>query len=113
MVTPHRVTLVSYGGKPIPDEVAQSVVNFVVVYVIAFVVLSLALAWIELDFLSASSGVASALSGVGPGLGSVIGPAGTYAVLPDSAKLLLCVAMLLGRLEILTVLVLLTPGFWK
>jgi trk system potassium uptake protein TrkH len=57
--------------------------------------------------------VASALSGVGPGLGSVIGPAGTYAVLPDSAKLLLCVAMLLGRLEILTVLVLLTPGFWK
>ena len=113
MVTPHRVTLVSYGGKPIPDEVAQSVVNFVVVYVIAFVVLSLALAWIELDFLSASSGVASALSGVGPGLGSVIGPAGNYAVLPDSAKLLLCVAMLLGRLEILTVLVLLTRGFWK
>jgi trk system potassium uptake protein TrkH len=46
-------------------------------------------------------------------LGGVIGPAGNYAVLPDSAKLLLCVAMLLGRLEILTVLVLLTPGFWK
>jgi trk system potassium uptake protein TrkH len=113
MVTPHRVTLVSYGGKPIPDEVAQSVVNFVVVYVITFVVLSLALAWIGLDFLSASSGVASALSGVGPGLGQVIGPAGNYAALPDSAKLLLCVAMLLGRLEILTVLVLLTPGFWK
>jgi trk system potassium uptake protein TrkH len=113
MVTPHRVTLVSYGGKPIPDEVAQSVVNFVVVYVITFVVLSLALAWIGLDFLSAASGVASALSGVGPGLGAVIGPAGNYAVLPDSAKLLLCVAMLLGRLEILTVLVLLTPGFWK
>jgi trk system potassium uptake protein TrkH len=113
MVTPHRVTLVSYGGKPIPDEVAQSVVNFVVVYVITFVVLSLVLAWIGLDFLSASSGVASALSGVGPGLGEVIGPAGNYAALPDSAKLLLCVAMLLGRLEILTVLVLLTPGFWK
>ena len=77
MVTPHRVTLVSYGGKPIPDEVAQSVVNFVVVYVITFVVLSLALAWIGLDFLSASSGVASALSGVGPGLGQVIGPPAT------------------------------------
>ena len=65
MVSPHRVTLVSYGGKPIPDEVAQPVVNFVVVYVITFV----AFRGAGLDrahFLSASSGVASALSGLGP-----------------------------------------------
>jgi trk system potassium uptake protein TrkH len=113
MVTPHRVTVPTYGGKPIGDDVAQSVVNFVVVYVLAFVALSLALAWVGLDFLGAASGIASALSGVGPGLGDTIGPAGNYAALPAAAKLLLCAAMLLGRLEILTVLVLLTPGFWR
>ena len=113
MVTPHRVTMVTYAGKALPDDVVQSVVNFVVVFVLAFAALSLALAWTGLDFLSATSAVASALSGVGPGLGEVVGPAGNYTSLSPAAKLMLCFAMLLGRLEVLTVLVLLTPGFWR
>ncbi len=113
MVTPHRVTMVIYAGKALTDDVVQSVVNFVVVFVLAFAALSLALAWTGLDFLSATSAVASALSGVGPGLGDVVGPAGNYTSLSPAAKLTLCFAMLLGRLEVLTVLVLLTPGFWK
>jgi trk system potassium uptake protein TrkH len=59
------------------------------------------------------SGAATALANVGPGLGDIIGPAGTFAPLPDSAKWILSFAMLLGRLELVTVLVLLAPSFWR
>ena len=66
-----------------------------------------------LDFLSAISGAATAISNVGPGLGDVIGPAGTFISLPDGAKWLLSLGMLLGRLELFTVLVMLAPTFWR
>jgi trk system potassium uptake protein TrkH len=66
-----------------------------------------------LDFLTAASGAATAISNVGPGLGPRIGPAGTFATLPDAAKWLLSFGMLLGRLELFTVLVLLLPSFWR
>ena len=59
------------------------------------------------------SGAATAISNVGPGLGDIIGPAGTFQSLPDSAKWILSAGMLLGRLEIFTVLVLFSPRFWK
>jgi trk system potassium uptake protein TrkH len=59
------------------------------------------------------SGVAQALGNVGPGLGPIIGPAGTYAPLPDGAIWVLSIAMLLGRLELLTVLVLFSPVYWR
>ena len=71
------------------------------------------LALIGLDWTTALSGAATAVCNVGPGVGSIIGPAGNFSTLPDAAKWLLTVGMLLGRLEILTVLVLLTPVFWK
>ena len=66
-----------------------------------------------LDFMTAVSGAATAIANVGPGLGEVIGPSGNFASLPDAAKWLLSAGMLLGRLEIFTVLVLLTPTFWR
>ena len=66
-----------------------------------------------LDFLTAASGAASAIANVGPGLGPIIGPAGTFAPLSDAAKWILAAGMLLGRLELLTVLVLLAPAFWR
>jgi trk system potassium uptake protein TrkH len=66
-----------------------------------------------LDYLTAMTGAASAISNVGPGLGPVIGPSGTFAPLPDAAKWVLAAGMLLGRLELFTVLILLTPGFWR
>ena len=67
----------------------------------------------RLDPLSAISGSAASLSNVGPGLGAVIGPAGTYAPLPDMAKWVCSFMMLIGRLELMTVYVLLTAGFWR
>ena len=66
-----------------------------------------------LDFLTAVSGAATSISNVGPGLGPIIGPDGTFTTLPDAAKWLLSLGMLLGRLELFTILVLLAPSFWK
>ena len=66
-----------------------------------------------LDPITALTGAATAVCNVGPGLGPIIGPAGNFSSLPDSAKWLLSFGMLLGRLEILTVLVLMLPAFWR
>ena len=66
-----------------------------------------------LDLLTALSGAATAISNVGPGIGDVIGPHGSYGALPDEAKWLLSAGMLLGRLELFTVLVLFMPSFWR
>ena len=66
-----------------------------------------------LDFVTAVSGAATAITNVGPALGEIIGPAGNFLALPDAAKWLLSAGMLLGRLELLTVLVLFTPRFWQ
>ena len=66
-----------------------------------------------LDFVTALSGAATSISNVGPGLGEVIGADGNFSSLPDSAKWIMSFAMLLGRLEIFTVLVMLSPAFWQ
>jgi len=76
-------------------------------------VLSLLLSALGLDFVTAVSGAAACLGNVGPGLGPIIGPGGTFAPLPDTAKWLLALAMVLGRLELFTFLVLFTPRFWR
>ena len=81
-------------------------------YVTTFAAASIALAALGLDFETAITGAATAIANVGPGLGSVIGPAGNFATLPDAAKWLLCAVMILGRLEIIVVLLLFTPRFW-
>jgi trk system potassium uptake protein TrkH len=74
--------------------------------------LSLGLTAFGLDLVTSLSGAVSALANVGPGLGPIIGPAGTYASLPDGAKWLLAAGMLLGRLELFTILVLFQRAFW-
>jgi trk system potassium uptake protein TrkH len=91
----------------------MSVMSFFFFYVLVYVVLALGLSLLGLDFLTALSGAATAISNVGPGLGPVIGPNGTFTSLPDSAKWLLSAGMLLGRLELFTILVLFAPAFWK
>ncbi len=113
MIHPHRSIVTVYEGKRVTPDVVQSVVSFVSAYILCFAVLSVALAATGMDFLSSTSAVATAMAGAGPGLGAIIGPAGTFHPIPDSAKLVLCWAMLLGRLEIFTLLVVLTPGFWR
>ena len=113
LVHPHRMLQPTYNGRPISNEVVRSVLSFFVFYIFSFAVLSVAVAAFDVELVTALSGVAQALGNVGPGLGPTIGPAGTFAPLPDGAKWVLSFAMLLGRLELLTVLVLLTPVFWR
>lgn len=113
LLQPHGVFIAYYNGKPIPEAVAESVMSFFFLFATLFVLLALALGLLGLDFITATSGAATAIANVGPGLGPIIGPSGNFASLPDGAKWLLAVGMLLGRLEIFTVLILLSPRFWK
>ena len=113
LLQPHGVFLPHFNRKPIPESVSESVLSFFFLYVLSFGALSVGLGAMGLDFLTAVSGAASAIANVGPGLGNIIGPAGNYASLPDPAKWLLSFGMLLGRLELFTVLILFTPAFWR
>ena len=91
----------------------MNVLGFIGLYFLTNVVLTIALAFTGLDFITALSGAATAIANVGPGAGILIGPAGNYSPLPSAAKWLLCAGMIVGRLEVFTVLVLFTRGFWK
>ena len=113
LLEPHGVFLAYYNGKPIDEEVGTSVMGFFFLYALSFAVLAIGLGLIGLDFLTAVSGAATAISNVGPGLGPTIGPAGAFITLPDSAKWLLSFGMLIGRLELFTIFVLLAPSFWR
>ncbi|MGV6876630.1 TrkH family potassium uptake protein [Pseudochelatococcus sp. B33] len=103
----------SYAGRVINDGVIGSVIAFLSVFFICYLLLTIALMAFGLDFLTSASGAATALANVGPGLGGVIGPAGNFAPLPEGAKWLLSAGMLLGRLELFTILVLFIPRFWR
>ncbi len=110
---PHGIFLPRYNGKPIPDGIFASVFTLIALYVFCFGLLSLGLAFYDLDLITCLSGAATALGNVGPGLGPIIGPAGNFAPLPDGAKWMLMVGMLLGRLEYVTILILFSPRFWR
>lgn len=113
MLHPHGVFVNRYNGRLIGDDIGRSVIAFSFFYAFTVAVLTLGLAAMGLDLVTSLSGAAAAVSNVGPGLGDVIGPAGNFAALPDGAKWLLAFGMLLGRLEIFTVLIILTPAFWR
>jgi trk system potassium uptake protein TrkH len=111
--TPHLVAQRTYDGKPLSADVVEGVMAFLAVYFLAVALAALALGAFGLDFMTALSGSVQAIGNIGPGLGDTIGPAGNFSSLPDGAKWILAFAMLLGRLELFTVLVLLTPRFWR
>jgi trk system potassium uptake protein TrkH len=113
LLYPRGVFPRAYGGRALPDEVVGSVVVFFSLYFVCYGALTIALMALELDFLTSASAAVSMLSNIGPGLGDTIGPAGNYASLPAAAKWLLCFGMLLGRLELFSVLVLFMPRFWR
>ena len=113
LLQPHGVFIPYYNKRPIPEDVTASVLGFFFLYGVSFALLAIGLGMMGLDFVTATSGAATAISNVGPGLGPIIGPAGSFATLPDAAKWLLCFGMLLGRLELFTVLVLIMPSFWR
>jgi trk system potassium uptake protein TrkH len=91
----------------------SAVVLFMSAFLALWAIITILLAATGLDLVTASTGTLTALTNVGPGLGIIIGPAGNFSTLPDSAKWILTLAMLIGRLEILAVLVLLSPAFWR
>jgi trk system potassium uptake protein TrkH len=113
LIHPRGVFQKTYAGRALPDDVIGSVVAFLAFFIICYSALTIALMAFDLDFLTSASAAASALANVGPGLGPVIGPAGNFSTIPDGAKWLLAFGMLLGRLELFTVLVLFVPGFWR
>ena len=82
-------------------------------FLLIFFIIALLLSLTGLDFLTAISGAASAISNVGPGLGDIIGPDGNYKNIPDISKWILAFGMLLGRLELFAILVLFFPSFWR
>lgn len=113
LIQPSGLFMPHFNGRPIPDAVAAGVMGFFFVFAVSFALLALGLSLTGLDPLTSLSGAASALANVGPGLGHVIGPSGSFAALPDAAKWLFSLGMLVGRLDLYTILVLLLPVFWR
>lgn len=111
LLYPNGVFIPHYNGKTIPPDVPLSVMGFFFMYMFTCAIVAIALSFVGMDFLEAMSGAVTAVSNVGPGLGE-IGPNGNFKHLTDSAKWILSLAMLVGRLEIFTVLVLISPKFW-
>ncbi|WP_227267744.1 TrkH family potassium uptake protein [Roseobacter weihaiensis] len=111
--SPNGVFVVRYDKRPVDEEVLSSVMSFFMFFVLTLGLLAVALSLTGLDFITSLSGAATALSNVGPGLGDEIGPAGNFGGLNDTAKWLLSLGMLLGRLELLAVYAMLTVSFWR
>lgn len=110
LVHPAGVYSVKLGNRVLPQRVVEAVWGFFAAYALVFVVIMLGLLATGLDDITAFSATAACLNNLGPGLGDV---AANYATIPDTAKWLLVLAMLFGRLEVFTILVLLTPTFWR
>ncbi len=110
---PRSIVILRYGGRRLDDRIVTSVMTFMSMFFLTLFIMTAILTIIGLDVTTALSGAATALANIGPGLGETIGPLGSFADLPDSAKIVLITGMILGRLELLSVLVLFTPGFWR
>ena len=113
LLHPHGVFVPHYNHKKIEDGVASSVMSFFFIFILSFIIITLLLSVTELDFVTSLSAAATSLANVGPGLGTTIGPENSFFDISNTAKWILIFSMLLGRLEILTVLVILHPSFWK
>ena len=113
LIYPNSVIISKYNNQKISDNFINSVIIFIFSFLFIFLIIAMLLSISGLDFLTAISGAASAISNVGPGLGDMIGPNGNYKAIPDLSKWILSIGMLLGRLELFAVLVLLFPSFWR
>jgi len=113
LTQPHGVFLTSFNGKSVRDDTFNSIMGFFFMYILVFIFAAIALSFFNIDFITSFSAAASAISNVGPGLGTTIGPTSNYSLLPNGAKWILSLTMLVGRLELFTFLVLLSVNFWK
>ncbi len=109
---PSAVVPVRLNRHAISQDITFNVLAFIIIYFLIFALGSIVMAWVGLDFQSALGSVATSLGNVGPGIGSV-GPVHNFAHIPAVGKWILSLMMLLGRLELFTVLILFTPYFWK
>jgi trk system potassium uptake protein TrkH len=112
IVSPRAIFSLRLNGNYINDATNSSILTFIFIYFLVFVLGSLMLLFLGVDAQTASSSVATCMAGIGPGIGSV-GPAGNFAHLPQAGKIILTFLMLIGRLEIYTVLMIFTPHFWR
>jgi trk system potassium uptake protein TrkH len=110
---PSGVFTPRFQGRAVGEDVLGSVMTFFVFFIVSLGVFAVGLSMTELDFVTSISGAATALGNIGPGLGDQIGPAGNFAGLNDTAKWLLSAAMLVGRLEVLSVYAIFTIRFWR
>jgi trk system potassium uptake protein TrkH len=110
---PSGIFVMRYNGKVLRDDVAAAVMNFFFLFAASLAVATIALNLCGLNIVTAASAAATALANVGPGMGDIIGPVGNFQSLEMAPKWILIVAMLVGRLELLTVLVLFIPRFWR
>ncbi|MCF8110232.1 MAG: TrkH family potassium uptake protein [Desulfobacteraceae bacterium] len=112
LLHPHSVSYVKIGGKPVSDAVINGVLGFLALYIAIFVLCAVLLASMGVDFVTSLSASAASIGNIGPGL-ALVGPTGNYADIPYFGKWLLSWVMLLGRLEIYTIIIFLVPEFWR
>ncbi len=110
--SPKAIINLKLNSKVLSEENNRTILSFIVLYFLIFVISSVFLVFLGLDGKTASSSVATCMAGIGPGIGTV-GPVSNFAHLPDLAKFILSFLMILGRLEIYTLLILFSPAFWK
>ena len=112
LIHPTSVAHIKIDGRSVPDDIVRSVIGFFALYVGLFMICSILLAGLGVDFVTSIGAVAASIGNIGPGFGGV-GPAGNYAAIPPLGKWLLALCMLFGRLEIYTVIIFLAPEFWR
>ncbi|MFO7556782.1 MAG: TrkH family potassium uptake protein [Desulfobacterales bacterium] len=112
LVHPRAVKQIKIGGVPVPDDVVRSVLGFMGLYVGLFAFSTVLIAGMGVDFITSLASVAATIGNIGPGLG-MVGPTDNFAQIPYLGKWLLIWCMLLGRLEIFTVIILFVPEFWR
>lgn len=109
---PKAIKPVKYNGRSVPEEIMQSIVSFVVIYMMIFAISTGLLALMGMDLISSITASIATLGNIGPGF-NLVGPMANFDVVPFLGKLLLIANMWIGRLEVFTVIVMLTPEFWK
>jgi trk system potassium uptake protein TrkH len=112
LLHPHAVVPVRFGGNVVPREVVTNVLGYFILFIITFVLGVLTMTSLGLDMPTSFGAVVAALGNIGPGLGDV-GPTDNYAFMPAIGKWVLSLLMLMGRLELFTVIILLSPYFWQ
>jgi trk system potassium uptake protein TrkH len=112
IIHPHVIISVKMGGKPVPADVLSSIWGFFLLFLGLFLTAVLIMSSLGLDMISAIGSVAASIGNIGPGLG-LVGPTKNYVTVPFLGKWVLIFCMLLGRLELYTVIVLLMPAYWK